>query len=143
MFDFKMNFAKLIGACVIGLMPLAPAMAKDVTELNVLGPDRDFPRVSKAYTDMDATFVRQGSGRTVEQVSRIAIGSSKTQLVRAIGQPVSAYKDGSWNFNVSFRLPQGNRLICQYRVYFDASEQVAGTVWRRPQCADIATGKAG
>lgn len=143
MFGLKKSFAKLIGVFVIGLMPFAPVMAGDVTELNLLGPDRDFPRVSRAYTDMDATFVRNGSNRTVAQVRSIAIGSSKTQLVRAIGQPISAYGDGSWNFNVSFRLPQGNRLICQYRVYFDASEQVAGTVWRRPQCANIATGKAG
>ncbi len=143
MISLKKNFTKLLGVCLIGLMPLAPAMASDVTELNVLGPDRDFPRVSKAFTDMNATFVRQGSNRTVAQVRRITIGSSKTQVVRAIGQPVSAYKDGSWNFNVSSRLPQGNRLICQYRVYFDASEQVSGTVWRRPQCANIATGKAG
>lgn len=143
MFGLKINFTRLLGVCVIGLMPFGPAIARDVTELNVLGPDRDFPRVSKAFTDMDAAFVRNGSNRTVAQVRRIQIGSSKTQLVRAIGQPVSAYSDGSWNFNVSFRLPQGNRLICQYRVYFDASELVEGTVWRRPQCANIATGKAG
>lgn len=115
----------------------------EVTELNVLGPEKGFPRVSRAYPEMDAEFVRRGTPRTVEQVRRIAIGSSKIQLVRAIGQPVSAYKDGSWNFNVSFRLPQGNRLICQYRVYFDQAEHVAGTVWRRSQCANIAIGKAG
>ncbi|MCX7566526.1 outer membrane protein assembly factor BamE [Sulfitobacter sp. F26169L] len=136
----KQYFAMLIGAAVIGLYPLAPAIA-DVTELNVLGPDRSFPRVSRAYPDMDATFVREGTPRTVAQVRRVAIGSTKLQLVKAVGQPVSAYRDGSWNFNVSFRLPQGNRLICQYRVYFDADDKVAGTVWRRPQCQNIVLGK--
>ena len=138
----KHQFTKLICAAVIGLIPCTSAMA-DVTELDILGPEKSFPRVSRAYPDMDAEFVRRGTPRTVAQVRRVAIGSTKTQLVRAIGQPVSAYKDGSWNFNVSFRLPQGNRLICQYRVYFGQDGQVAGTVWRRPQCANIATGKAG
>jgi len=138
----KHQFTKLSCAAGVGLIPCASVMA-DVTELNVLGPEKSFPRVSRAYPDIDAEFVRHGTSRTVAQVRRIAIGSSKTQLVRAIGQPVSAYKDGSWNFNVSFHLPQGNRLICQYRVYFDQTDHVAGTVWRRPQCANIATGKAG
>ncbi len=142
MTTLKQQFTKLICAAVIGLIACASAMA-DVTELNVLGPEKGFRRVSRAYPDMDAEFVRRGTPKTVAQVRRIDIGSSKTQVVRAIGQPVSAYKDGSWNFNVSFRLPQGNRLICQYRVYFDQTDHVAGTVWRRPQCANIATGKAG
>jgi hypothetical protein len=92
---------------------------------------------------MDEPFVRIGTPRTVAQVRAISLGSSKNQLVGAIGQPKSAYGDGSWNFDISFALPQGNRLICQYRVYFDAADQVAGTVWRRPQCLDIIIGNAG
>jgi hypothetical protein len=138
--NLKLKFAKLVAAFAIGLMPFTSAMA-DVTELNVLGVDHEFPRVSRAFTQMDAVFEREALGRTVAQVRRVDIGNTKNQLVRAVGQPVSAYSDGSWNFNLSFRLPQGNRLICQYRVFFDEFEQVAGTIWRRPQCVDIMNGE--
>lgn len=115
------------------------AMAEDVTTLNGVGPDRDFPRVSRAYDTMNRDFSRTGVPRSVAQVRRIAIGSTKRQLVAAVGQPVSAYGDGSWNFNVALSLPQSHKLICQYRVYFDDADRVQGTLWRRPQCADIIT----
>ncbi len=136
---FKQGLVGGIAAALLGLATVFPAQA-DVTELNVLGTDREFPRVWQAYPDMDEPFVREGLPRTVAQVRQVAIGSTKQQLVRAVGQPVSAYSDGSWNFNVSFRLPQGNRLICQYRVFFDAADKVVGTLWRRPQCMNIVTG---
>jgi hypothetical protein len=137
---FKQKFVKLLAIAALGMMPVTQALAKDVTELNQLGPDRNFPRVSRSFPSMDATFSRPGFKRSVAQVAQVQIGSKKRQVVSAIGQPVSAYSDGSWNYNIAFRLPQGNRLICQYRVYFDTDENVAGTLWRRPQCSNIATG---
>lgn len=137
---FKQKYVKLFAVAALGLMPVTQVLAKDVTELNMLGPDREFPRVSRSFPSMDATFSRPGFKRSVAQVAQVRIGSNKQQVVNAIGQPVSAYRDGSWNFNIAFRLPQGNRLVCQYRVYFDTAENVEGTLWRRPQCSNIATG---
>jgi outer membrane protein assembly factor BamE (lipoprotein component of BamABCDE complex) len=90
---------------------------------------------------MDAAYSRTGAVRSVTAVRSIEIGSTKEQVVSNIGQPVFAYRDGSWNFNVALPLPQRNTLICQYRVYFDENELVQGTVWRRPQCADIVLGQ--
>lgn len=133
------RFIGLIAAVMISLLPVTLAVA-DVTELNLLGPDRDFPRVSRSYTSMNATFSRNSVKKSVAQIRSIAIGNTKNQLVGIIGQPVSAYSDGSWNYNLALPLPQGNRLVCQYRVYFDSDEKVAGTLWRRPQCVNIATG---
>lgn len=140
MIPFRALFALLLGLAITSFVFDQPAHA-DVTELNVVAPERAFPRVWRAYPTMDARYARTGSQRSVAQVRRIAIGSSKSQLVSAIGNPVSAFRDGSWNFNVSLRLPQRNRLICQYRVYFDDNDRVAGTAWRRPQCADIVAGR--
>ncbi len=136
----KTPFAMLTGLAMALVLGLGPAAA-DVTTLNGVGPDRDFPRAWRAYSQMDKRFARVGTPRSVATVRKIAIGSSKQQLVRAVGQPVSAYKDGSWNFNVALPLPQRNKLICQYRVYFDDQDRVAGTLWRRPQCANIVTGQ--
>jgi len=138
---FKRKMVKLLAIAALVVVPAAQALAKDVTELNQLGPDRDFPRVSRSFPSMDATFSRPGLKRSVSQVAQVQIGSNKRQVVDAIGKPVSAYRDGSWNYNIAFRLPQRNRLVCQYRVYFDTDENVAGTLWRRPQCSNIATGK--
>lgn len=131
--------AVLAGLSTALIMAFTPAAA-EVSGLNLLGTKADFPRVWRAYPDMDARFERPGTPQTIERVRSLAIGDSKQQLVRAVGQPVSAYEDGSWNFNVALPLPQGNRLICQYRVFFDAEERVSGSIWRRPQCADLVVG---
>jgi len=131
--------AILAGLSAALFLSLSSAKA-DVTELNLVGPERIFPRVWRAYPNMDASFERIGTPRSIAQVRRVEIGYSKQQLVRAVGQPVSAYEDGSWNFNVALPLPQNNRLICQYRVYFDGQSQVVGSIWRRPQCAALVVG---
>lgn len=120
-------------------MSFGPAIA-DVTDVNLVAPNENFPRVWRAYPEMDARFERVGTPRSVAQVRRLAVGDSKQQLVNAVGQPASAYGDGSWNFNVALPLPERNRLICQYRVFFDAQDRVSGSIWRRPQCAGIVLG---
>ncbi len=137
MLSFKRCLSVLGFGLAIAFAPVSSAFADAVTELNVLATDASFPRVSRAYTAMDERFERRSLVRTVDQVNRVEIGITKADLVRAVGQPVSAYGDGSWNFNLAFRLPQGNRIVCQYRVFFDEDEAVAGTIWRRPQCVDI------
>lgn len=132
--------ALLLGMAIASFLPLHTAIA-EVDQLNVVAPEESFPRVWRAYPDMDARFARPGEPRTPAQVRAVQIGSTKVQLVRAVGQPVSAYKDGSWNFDIALPLPQRNRLICQYRVFFDDQDRVAGTIWRRPQCAELVVGQ--
>ncbi|PRY93411.1 SmpA/OmlA family protein [Hasllibacter halocynthiae] len=109
-------------------------------ELDVVDPDRGFPRVSRPYESMDAAFSRVGIPRSVAQIRQVRVGGTKADLVRALGRPVSAYADGSWNYDLSLDYPQANRLVCQYRVYFDAAGRVEETVWRRPQCAAVVRG---
>lgn len=140
MMFIKRKITPLLVSITLSLLPVNWALADAVTELNVLASDAAFPRVSRAFTDMDAQFVRRNFLRTVAQVNQVQVGTAKTDLIRMVGQPVSAYSDGSWNFDLSFRLPQNNRIICQYRVFFDDQDRVAGTIWRRPQCTDIMHG---
>lgn len=132
-------------AATLALGTFLPAGASwaEVTGLNVVAPEEGFPRVWRDYPDMDETYVRNGTSRTPAQMRRVALGQTKQQLVGAAGQPVSANEDGSWNFNINLPLPQRNELVCQYRVYFDEDGRISGTAWRRPQCADIVTGKRG
>lgn len=132
-------FATLSFVALAALHPAGPVQA-DVKGLNVVAPEEQFPRVSRSYQSMDERFSRPGTVRSVAQVLSVEVGSSKSTLVRAVGEPVSAFSDGSWNFNVALRLPQKNRLICQYRVYFDDQDRVKASAWRRPQCADIING---
>lgn len=136
----KRKVPPLLVSIALSLFPVNWAMADAVTELNVLATNAAFPRVSRDYTAMDARFERRNFLRTVAQVNQVQLGNTKTELAAAVGQPVSAYGDGSWNFDLAFRLPQGNRIICQYRVFFDDQDRVAGTIWRRPQCTDIMNG---
>jgi hypothetical protein len=140
-----MNHLRLLATLLLGFalsVPLVDGRAHaDVAGLNVVAPAKDFPNAWRSYPSMDAKFSRTGVPRSIAQVQRIAVGSTKNQLVNAVGQPVSAYQDGSWNFNVALTLPKLNRLICQYRVYFDDQGRVSGTAWRRPQCADIIIGQ--
>jgi hypothetical protein len=138
---FKRLTCILLSVAAAMTLSLGAASA-DVDKLNVLGSDRAFPRVWRAYPDMDASFERPGIDRSLSKVRSIAIGDSQEKLVRAIGQPVSAYEDGSWNFNIALPWPQRHRLVCQYRVYFDADKRVKGTIWRRPQCVNLVTGKS-
>ena len=133
----------LTGMAAALALSFAGMAAAEVDGLNQVDPDRGFARVWRAYTDMDARFVRDGTPRSAAQMRGVAIGQTKAELTGLTGQPVSANRDGSWNFNIKLPLPQRNQLVCQYRVYFDDDERVTGSVWRRPQCADIVTGTQG
>lgn len=135
------SITTLTGFALSAVLAVGSALADNVNTINGVGPDREFPRVWRDYQGLNKDFARVGTPRTVATIRKIDIGSSKRQLVNAVGQPVSAYSDGSWNFNVALPLPQRNKLICQYRVYFDDADRVAGTLWRRPQCANIVTGQ--
>lgn len=124
------------------LTPIAgPALAQEKAGLNIVAPKRDFPSVRRSYQSMSKEYSRTGTWRSVRQINRVKIGSTKRQLIGAVGQPVSSHKDGSWDFIVGLKLPQRHRLICQYRVYFDDQGRITTTAWRRPQCADIVAGR--
>lgn len=136
MTSFKRAAVLSFGLITTVFLSLLPAHA-EVSALNVLASDTEFPKVRRTYASMDVRPVRLGTHLSIAQVRRVALGDSQGQLVRAIGKPVSAYKDGSWNFNLALPLSQRNRLICQYRVFFDSEKRVTGTIWRRPQCAEM------
>ena len=138
---FRAGCALVFAVLSLTLSPVAPAMAADDGGLNIVAPDRGFQRVWRAYPDMDARFARTGSLRSLDQVRRVAIGQGKQQLQSAIGRPVVGYPDGSWEYSLSLPLRGKDRLVCQYRVYFDDADLVRATVWRRPQCAGLVTGK--
>jgi len=127
-----------VAAALAGvIISLAGAAFADVVGLNNVDPDGKFSRVWRIYPDMDATYARDGTPRKIQQIRSIKIGASKQQLVKLAGQPVSASQDGAWNFNLRLKLEQKNQLVCQFKVYFDENQHVSGTLWRRPQCADI------
>jgi outer membrane protein assembly factor BamE (lipoprotein component of BamABCDE complex) len=132
----------VLTAALMAALPLAGfALAEEIDQLNMVEPNKNFSRVWRDYPDMDAVFARDGTARSVAQVRHVAKGQSKKQLVQWLGRPVSASQDGGWNFVLKLPLPQGNALVCQYRVYFDEKETVKGTIWRRPQCADLVASK--
>lgn len=129
---------RTIAALLVALTSLVlPASAEVPTALNLVDPKQNFPDVSRAYSAMDERYARTGNERSIEQVRRVTRGMDKRGLINALGQPVAAYPDGSWLMNLSLVLENENRLICQYRVWFDEEERVVGSVWRRPQCADL------
>lgn len=137
----RLFFALRGFSAVLATVLAGSVVAAEAAPLNRVEPERGFSRVWRAYPDMDARFARESTPRTLAQIRSIALGNTKQQLVNAAGQPVTANPDGSWNFHVSLPIPQKNRLVCQLRVEFDSAGKVSGTVWRRPQCADLVTGK--
>ena len=132
----------LLALAVTTLVPLGAATAQGVDPLNEVNPRVGFSSVSRAYADMDARFVRKGNERTVAQVRRIALGQTAQSLQPALGHPAYGYEDGSYEYLVSLPLTgTRDRLICQYRVFFDGEGKVERAVWRRPQCADLVLGR--
>ncbi|MFN4156233.1 MAG: hypothetical protein ACK4HF_16420 [Paracoccaceae bacterium] len=123
----------LLAACVAGPAP---------DRLNLVAPNDGFSRVWREYPDMDARYARTGSRDTISAVRRVAIGQDGATVQSAIGKPVVIDPEaGMSEYNLSLSLAGRDRLVCQYRVYFDAEGKVKGSVWRRPQCADLVTGK--
>lgn len=112
------------------------AQAADLNEVADHG--RGFEDVDRAYAAMDEEYVRQGASHTPQQVSQLAIGQSPEQIVAILGSPVTT-DDTGWHYNVSLPLDATDELVCQYKVMFDREGTLARGVWRRPQCAEIAT----
>ncbi|WP_199259956.1 hypothetical protein [Paracoccus binzhouensis] len=132
--------AALQRLAVIAIASLCVSTAQASAQLNEVNPRVGFTSVSKAYPDMDARYVRIGTPRTIEQVRSIAVGQSKVEIQAALGRPAVRNGDGSFEFHLSLPLTGRDRLICQYRVFFDNGGNVSRAVWRRPQCADLVAG---
>ena len=132
--------AALLQLSVITLatLCLSPAHARD--SLNEVNPRAGFSSVSKAYSDMDKRYVRVGMPRDIAQVRRISVGQSQAALQAVLGRAAHRNSDGSLEFHLSLPLVGRDRLICQYRVYFDGAGKVSHAAWRRPQCADLVAG---
>lgn len=117
-------------------LTLTPAQAQ-MAVMNQQNPGAGFSTVERDYPSMDRRYSRSGNVTAVDDLRELRRGETREQLVATLGQPAIAYNDGSWEFHLSLPLTQTDRLICQYRVFFDAEGRVDHGVWRRPQCADI------
>ena len=123
------------------LAPFGAAVAQGRAPLNEVNPRVAFSSVSRAYSDMDARYARTGVRREIAQVRRVAVGQSQRDLQAVLGSPALGHGDGSLEFHLSLPLTGRDRLICQYRVFFDGSGKVKRAVWRRPQCANLVLGR--
>lgn len=130
----------LLKMAVLAAISLGAAGAHASDPLNQVNPSVGFSSVSKAYPDMDARYVRVGTEREIADVRRVAVGQSQPDLQAVLGRPALSHGDGSMEFHISLPLTQRDRLICQYRVFFDGENKVNRGVWRRPQCADLVLG---
>ncbi len=131
----------LFAMALLMLLPVGSAVAQGADLLNEVSPNAGFSSVSRAYPDMDARYARTGTRRDIAQVRRVAVGQSRSDLQAVLGRPAIRNGDGSSEFHLSLPLTGGDRLICQYRVFFDGQDTVERAVWRRPQCADLITGR--
>ena len=96
--------------------------------------------VSYTHLDVYKRQARNGAKHAIAQVSGIAVGQPRERVQAALGRPAIRNGDGSYEFHLSLPLTRRDRLICQYRVFFDGAGHVERTVWRRPQCAELVLG---
>lgn len=131
----------LLALALLLSLPFGAAVAQGGDPLNEVNPRIEFSSVSREYADMDMRYVRTGSQREIAQVRRVAVGQSSDELQSILGRPAFGHGDGSHEFLLSLPLTARDRVICQYRVYFDGDGKVERAVWRRPQCADLVLGR--
>lgn len=135
-----MRYTALALVPALLLLGAPVAQAADLNEVADNG--RGFDDVDRAYPSMDEEYVRQGASHTPQQLSQLAIGQSPEQIVAILGSPVTT-DDTGWHYNVSLPLDDADELVCQYKVLFDREGTLARGIWRRPQCAEIATQASG
>lgn len=120
---------------------LAQAQQAEDGTLNGVNPRAGFSSVERAYPEMDARYARKGTPRDIATVRSVAIGQSQAEVEALLGRPANRHGDGAQEFNLSLPLNQRDRLICQYRIFFDDDGEVERAVWRRHQCADLVLGR--
>lgn len=131
----------LLTLALVILLPATPLAAQDEDVLNQVNPRVGFTRVSRAYPTMDATYARDGTRRTIAQVRRLEVGQTLEQVQAVLGGAQVGYDDGSFEYHLSLPLTDRDRLICQYRVFFNEEGALTRAVWRRPQCAELVLGQ--
>lgn len=131
---------RLLAIALLALLPAGAAAAQDRDRLNEVDPQAGFSSVSRAYQSMNARYARNGAKHAIAQVRGIAVGQPRERVQAALGRPAIRNGDGSYEFHLSLPLTRRDRLICQYRVFFDGAGHVERTVWRRPQCAELVLG---
>lgn len=117
------------------------AFAGGYQGLNNVAPNEGFSDVSRAYPNMNEHYVRYGKSLNLSHIRSVRLGQTQDSVSRVLGQPVAEAGDGSWYFVLNLPYLKRSQFVCQYRVFFDSDKTVSATVWRRPQCADIVTGK--
>ncbi|MBO1907989.1 hypothetical protein J4G37_24210 [Microvirga sp. 3-52] len=130
-----------LAMALLVFLPFSSAGGQEIDRLNEVNPGVEFSSVSRAYPDMNARYARVGAEHSIVQVRRIAIGQSQSDLQALLGRPATSYGDGSFEFHLSLPLTRRDRLICQYRVFFDGAGKVERAIWRRPQCAELVLGQ--
>lgn len=131
----------LLAISLLALLPFGPATAQASDPLNQVNAKVGFTSVSRAFPDMDARYARIGTRREIPQVREIAVGQPHGAVQSALGRPAVGRSDGSYEYYLSFQLTGRDRLICQYRVFFDDEGKLTQGVWRRQQCADLVLGR--
>lgn len=137
---------RLIMALSFGLLVATGAVqayenpVDSITNTQALG----FPDVDMEVEDYDAPFQRTGPLVTDTRLfEKIVPGLPASEVKSLFGEPL-AKTDGTagkaWDYNFTLALPvSNNRIVCQYKVVFDDSQQVEEAVWRRRQCARLIT----
>lgn len=131
------SHTRLLALAVLAMSAFPQASAQEQDLLNGVDPGAGFTSVSRAYSSMDAEYERTGTELEIDQVRTIEIGQLRDDLQLVYGSPAHNNLDGSAEFHLSLPLTEKDRLICQYRVFFDGEKKVERAVWRRPQCADL------
>lgn len=119
------------GALVTACATVAPSAGG----LHDVEPQHSWSNVDRAYSDMDARYVRNGVSRTLDRVRQLAVGQSRAAVDAILGKPEAL--DGDLVF-YTVNLPHSGRdeMVCQYVARFADGALVDGG-WRRAQCAGL------
>lgn len=136
----------------ISRLAVSVAIASVSISAAVAQPASTATRHTFTYTDvttevrkLDEPFLRRGAAVPVERVNRIQPNVTARQVIALLGNPVST-SDGAngieWEYHLSLPLDvKGtDRIVCQYKVLFNAQGLVTDTAWRRKQCDAAARG---
>lgn len=135
-------FLRTIGAATAAVFLFGSSvLGESYHGLNNVAPKAGFNDVDRAYPDMDKKYVRYGRSIDLAKMRRVKLGQSPEDVTRILGKAVSTAKDGSLYFVINLPYLKSSQFVCQYRVFFDSEKVVSATVWRRPQCANLVTGK--
>ncbi|MEN5144554.1 outer membrane protein assembly factor BamE domain-containing protein [Brevundimonas diminuta] len=137
------KLSAVISAMLLGLSLTAePVWAQSNPVDRVSNPNAlDYTDVEVSPREMNPPFVRHGLVVEPQRLASIKAGLSGSEVTAVLGEPLR--KNGvrdEWDYDVKLKMPQSdNYLICQYKIVFGQQDLVSETVWRRRQCAQIAS----